>query len=403
MNRKDVLLLAVPQFPTRDDGIGLFAKEAGWNIVTGDLFFDGLRGWRGDGALVTLRGNPTILSFLRRLRRRGVPVVDMTFEHPEIGIPRVSVDNRAIGRLAAVHFAERGYRHTAWFSTSWSPLQAERYAGFAEGLANGADAASDRVGGSKRRDVASSPERWVLAEGLAAKHLNDSAAIARWFARLLQNAPKPLAILCNETKDAARVLAECRFLGISVPEEIAILGVGDSPILCENQAVPLSSIVQNGQKIGWESAALLERLMNGEPPPKGPVLVPPSGIAVRASTECVAVADPLVARALVMVAQNLSRSWGVGQLAEELGVSPTRLNRQFRAVLGRPPGSEIVRQRIAKAKALLRDTSLGLAEIAGRCGICNAPYLSNLIRRETGLSPRGFRKAQHAKGAAKTR
>lgn len=389
MERKDVLLLSAPLFPARNEGIGRFAKESGWNIVPGGLLFDGLRGWRGDGALVTLRQDPEVLSFVRRLRRRGIPVVDMTSERPEIAIPRVCADNRAIGRLAAEHFAERGYRHAAWFSTNWSPLQAERYAGFAEGLAGARDAASGRARETPLK--AAPPARWVLAEGPAAKSRNDSAAIARWFAGLLRAAPKPLAVLCNETKDAARVLAECRFLGIAVPEEIALLGVGDDPMLCENQAVPLSSIMQNGRRLGLEAAALLGKLMDGEAPPEGPVLVPPSGIAVRASTECVAANDPLVARALALVARNLSRPWGVGQLAAELGVSPASLGRRFKADRGRAPGAEIARQRLVRAKALLRDTTLGLAEIAECCGICNAPYLSNLVRRETGLSPREYR------------
>ena len=377
MDRKDVLMLAAPPFHARNEGIGLFAKDAGWNIVPGNLLFDGLRGWRGDGALVTIRQNPAVISFVRRLRRRGVPVVDMTAEHPEMKIPRVCVDNRAIGRLAAEHVTTRGYRHTAWFSTNWSPLQVERYAGFAEGLADAG--------------VLDVPEKWVLAEGPEAKLRNDSAAVARWFADLLRAAPKPLAVLCNETKDAARVLVECRFLGIAVPEEIAILGVGDDPMLCENQSVPLSSIVQNGQRLGWESAALLKRLIDGEEPPEKPILIPPSRIEVRASTECEAANDPLVAKALVIVARNLSHPWGVDQLSAELGVSPAKLNRHFRADLGRPPGAEIVRQRLVRAKTLLRDTALRLDEIAEQCGICNAPYLSNLIRRETGLSPREYR------------
>jgi LacI family transcriptional regulator len=216
--------------------------------------------------------------------------------------------------------------------------------------------------------------------------------VARWFAALLRNTPKPLGILCNETKDAARVLAECRFIGLAVPEEIAIIGVGDDPMLCENQSVPLSCILQNGGQIGWEAAALLARLMDGAAPPDGPLLIPPAGIAVRTSTECEAASDPLVAKALALVAQNLSRPWGVEQLAAEMGVSPASLNRRFKADRGRAPGEEIQRQRLVRAKALLRDTDLPLADIAARCGICNAPYLSNRFRRETGFSPRDWRR-----------
>lgn len=393
--RKDVLLLASPPLAQRTAGIGRFAKEAGWNLLAGKMLFDGMRGWRGDGALVTLRDDPAVVALARRLRRRGIPVVDMTAERPDLDVPRVCVDNRAIGRLAAEHLAGRNYRNAAFFSTNWSPIQAARYEGFAQGLA---DMAAERNRGTathRASDVASgvAPARWVLAESVAAARRNDSTAVSRWFAGLLRSAKKPIAVFCNETQDAARVLAECRSCGIAVPEDVAILGVGDNLILCENQSVPLSCILQNGERLGYESAALLARLMDGMKAPASPVLVPPQGVAVRASTECTASSDPLVARALALVARNLSRPWGVGQLAAEVGVSPTSLNRRFVAELGRPPSAEIARQRMYKAVALVRDTHLPLAEIARLCGICNASYLSTLFRRETGRTVRQSRAA----------
>lgn len=105
-----------------------------------------------------------------------------------------------------------------------------------------------------------------------------------------------------------------------------------------------------------------------------------------------AAADPLVARALALVAENLSRPWGVAQLARELGVTPLRLGRHFTAEIGHPPGEEILRQRLAEARTLLRDTDLPLARIAELCGFCNAYYLSNRFRQTMGLSPREWRK-----------
>ncbi|MBR1608428.1 MAG: helix-turn-helix transcriptional regulator [Kiritimatiellae bacterium] len=83
----------------------------------------------------------------------------------------------------------------------------------------------------------------------------------------------------------------------------------------------------------------------------------------------------------------------MAQLCEALGVPQLRLERHFSAELGRTPGAEILRQRLARAKALLLETEMPLAEVAARCGFCNASYLSNLFRRETGLAPRAWRKA----------
>jgi LacI family transcriptional regulator len=96
--------------------------------------------------------------------------------------------------------------------------------------------------------------------------------------------------------------------------------------------------------------------------------MPPKGIIVRASTDMVATSDPLVAKALALVAENLSRPWGVAQLCAALCVAPRKLCRHFTAELGRSPGEEILRQRMAKARKLLGDTNHPLHEIASQCG-----------------------------------
>ena len=378
--RKDVLLSMTPYLPLRNDGVRRFAREAGWNLIDTSRLIGGvggLSGWRGDGAIVTLREDPEILAFVRRLRRAGVPVVDLSNQRPDIRIPRVCLDNRAVGRLAAKHFMERNHRRAAWFSTHWMNVHAERFAGFSEvwtGVPN----------------AAGPPERWVLREGVPPGRRNDARAVARWLSARLTAAPKPLAIFCHCIEDAARILAECEACGIRVPEEIAILATGDDQTTCETQSVPLSSIRLNDERHGWEAAFLLAKLMDGEPPPRSPVLIPPGDIDVRASTDWTAASDPLVAKALALVAGNLSRPWGVAQLSRELGVPPLRLGRHFTAELGRTPGEEILRQRLEKARELLVETKLTLPEIARECGFCHASYLSNLFRREMGVSPRAW-------------
>ncbi len=379
--RRDILLAMVPYSPWRGEGVRRFAREAGWNLLEWSSLPGGIGGWRGDGALVTLRNDPELAALVRRLRRRGVPVVDMTAEHPEIRIPRVCLDSRVIGRMAAEHFAERNFRHAAWFSTHWTHTHAVRFASFTETWA-----ALPRTAGP--------PERHVLMEEMPRSRWNDSRAVGRWFASILRGAPKPLAVFCPGPAESSRVAAECRACGIAVPEEVAILCTGDDQMPCENQAVPLSCIIVGGERQGYEAAALLDRLIDGEKPPREAVTVPPGGIAVRASSDRIAASDPLVAKALALIAENLARPWGVAQLCAALGMESRTLHRRFVEELGRPPGREILRQRLARARKLLGDTNMTLAEIAAQCGLCHASYLSNLFRRETGLSPRVWRRSQ---------
>ena len=306
-----MLLAMTPVVPWRGDGVRRFAREAGWNLIDSSRLVGGvggLAGWRGDGAIVTLRDEPETLAFVRRLRRAGIPVVDLSNQRPDIKVPRVCLDNIAIGRLAAAHFAAFNHRNAAWFSTHWMNVHAQRFEGFCKGWG---------------REV----ERWVLRDGIPPGRWNDARAVARWFAARLRAAPKPLAIFCHCVEDAARILAECETCGIRVPEEMAILATGDDQTVCETQSVPLSCIPHQGERHGYEAAALLQRLMDGKPPPRGPILIPPGEIVIRASTDWTAAADPLVAKALELVADNLSRPWGVAQLSRELGVPPLRDSR----------------------------------------------------------------------------
>ena len=370
--RRDVLLAMTPYSPRRSDGVRRFALEAGWNLIDSTRLvggLDGLSDWRGDGVLATLRDDPETTAFVRRLRRAKIPVVDLTIQRPDIKVPRVCLDNAAVGHVAAGHFKEFNHRNAAWFSTHWMNVHAQRFAGFCE-------AWGKEVG------------RWVLREGVPEGRRNDARAVARWLSGRIKAAPKPLAVFCHCIEDASRIIAECGACGIRVPEEIAVLAAGDDPMACEMQPVPLSCVPLQGKRHGYEAAALLQRLMDGEQPPPNPILVRPGDVEVRASTDWTAAADPLVAKALALVAGNLSRPWGVAQLSRELGVPPLRLGVHFKAELGRTPGEEILRQRLAKARTLLRETELTVEEIAVQCGFCHASYLSNLFRRELGMTPR---------------
>ncbi len=362
----------------RLSGIARYAKEHGWHLMVQDRLGYQPLVWHGEGALVTLRSDAAATERVRRLRSAGAAVVDLTVTRPDIRLPRVTSDHAALGRLAAEHFAERDFRHAAWFSLGWTHVHALRQTAFAD---------------TCRHLGTETPLRWVYSEMTRLQHLGRWSAFTRTLGDRLDAAPKPLAVLAYDEADAARLLAVCSERGISVPEEVAILSIGNDPILCENQAVTLSSIDQNLERGGYEAAALLDRLMDGHAPPRAPILVPPAGIAVRQSTDTRAVADPTLRRALELVAENLSRPYGAEQLAAALAMPRFKIDRLFAAGLGRSIGAELLRQRLARAKLLLKNHDLTLADIARLTGFCHASYLSNTFKREVGVTPKVWRKA----------
>ena len=357
-----MLILTSPSPASRQRGIARFASRYGWYLTIEDRA-DPPREWRGDGVLVTLgNGRAALADAIRHYRRRGIPVVDLTLAQPRFRLPRVCGDNDEIGRLAAEHFLASGFRHAAFYSSKAGNVQQLR-----------ADAL-------RRHGYPGAP---AIAE-------RDRTRLAA----VLRGLPKPIAVFAYSDNDATRVLNACRDARIAVPDEVAILGVDDNEMLCCCQPVPLSSIRHDLEQVGYEGAALLQRLMDGMQAPSGPMLVPPKGIAVRRSSDVVAADSPILRQAFQIIRRDLTKATGIGEIAAEVGVSRTELNRLARTECGHTITGELIRQRLLRARRLLAATDLPLREIARETGFCHAAHLANAFRRAFALTPGAYRSRQ---------
>lgn len=378
MTAKQVLVWVTPAYAPRLNGIARYAKAHGWHLTIADRLGRRPVGWRGDGALTTMRGGSGMSGYVKELRRRRIPVVDLSFNHPEVKVPRVSGDHEAMGRLAGEHFRDHNFRNAAWFSTGWLNIHKLRYQGLCE-------------------IFTAKPPRWIIEEEIPDRQRDDLRIVSKWLGAKLKEAPKPIAVLAYDDADASRVLSAALDAGLSVPEDVAILGIGGDTLICENQPVPLSSVEHDQERTGYEGAALLDRLMNARSARstrhKAPstILIPPTGITVRASTDRMAVSSPILRKALVFIRQNLSKPIGIDQIAEAIGTSRATLDRLFLSEMNRSAGKEILRQRISLAKSLLANEGLSIAQIAAECGFCNQAYLTNLFKETIGLTPLKYR------------
>jgi len=368
---RNVLAMISPMSAQRVAGIAQYAKEHAWNLLIMDWLGYHPVAWKGDGVLATLRSDPVTFGQIKKLMDRGVPIVDVTVNRPEVKVARVVSDHAEIGRLAGRYFAERRFAHTAWFSTSWGHVHRLRYDGFAE-------------------ECASLPSRWVVDEALSRSKAGEWDAVRDWLRRQLSAVEKPLAVLAYDETDAARLLYAAEELGVKVPEELSILSIGNDPLICENQAIPLSSIDQNLFLGGYEAAAMLDRLMSGEQPSM--TLVPPVGVVERRSTADVAISDATVRRAVEYIKAHLGNAIGSPQIAEAIGVRRAVFDQLFQREFTHSVGEEIRRLRLAQAKLLLRTTDLPVGTIAHETGYCSPSHLSNAFRDAFGESPNAWRK-----------
>lgn len=345
-----------------------------WSIFLEQREFGAMPpGWllrrRWDGII----SRPTDRRLADAFRRMRVPVVDLNSLHSDLRLPRIRSDNRAIGRLGAEHLLERGFRDFGFcgYSVEWSALRRE---GFVGALDQPRCSCQVYESAWRGRNM---PE-WD----------EEQDRIARW----IQALPKPCGLLaCNDPR-GQQVMDACRRVDVAVPEAVAVVGVDNDEVLCELCDPPLSSIVPNPQRIGYEAASMLAALMAGGSPREPEILVEPIGVVTRQSSDVSAVEDPDIAAAMRYIRDHATEGCTVQDVLGHAAMGRSCLERRFRKYLGRSPQAEINLVRIKRIKQLLADTELSLNRIAELVGFEHPEYMSVVFKRETGQTPGQYRR-----------
>ena len=331
---------------------------------------DWLRTWRGDG-VISRWSDPRVAE---SLIEQGLAAVDLSDRRPPFGLPRIHSDDRAIGRLAAEHLIERGFQSFACCAFSGELWSVRRTESFLEALTQAGHGAR----------VYESP--WYGA-GAHVREL-EQARVGRW----LQSLPRPLGVMAANDVRGIDVLNACQMNGIRVPDEVAVIGVDDDVLLCEICSPPLSSVVPNIPQIGYEAAALLDRLMEGEKAERAEWFVPPMGVTTRLSTDVLTVGDAEFANAVRFIRDNACRGITVGDVLDHVAISRSKLERNFRTHLGRSPQAEIRAVQLARARQLLAETDHPIHLIAELVGYHHVEYLNVVFKREIGRTPGQYRR-----------
>jgi LacI family transcriptional regulator len=328
--------------------------------------------FRPEGLLATV--NSKLL--VRALASWRRPVVNVSAVLPGLRYPRVGADNVQIGQLAAAHFLERGLRHFGFIGRRGYLFSMERRASFGEAVQQ----AGYRVACYELpAHVSFDPlgRRWDL-----------DRAVIEWLQRL----PKPVGVFVPHDSWGVQVAEACHRAALRVPEDVAILGVDDDHLYCELARPPLSSIILPVEQIGYEAAALLERLLGGEKPPREPILLPPTGVATRRSTEVLAIDDPELVAAVRYIREHAHLPLRVTDVLQEVTIGRRTLEERFRRTLGWGLGEEIRRTHMERARRLLMSTDLPMKLLATRAGFSDYRHMAIVFRQELGISPTTYRR-----------
>ncbi len=334
--------------------------------------------WLSSGNWDGILSRPTDPALAKQFRQMGVPVVDLNDLFNNLRLPWVGSDHVAIGKLAAKHFLERGYRAFAFAGFSDELWAAERRDGFREEIEARGFSLS----------VYESPWRGPKVQ----RWDQDLTNLENW----IKEQPQPLALMaCNDVR-GLHVLDACNRAGIMVPEEVAVVGVDNEEILCELCCPQLSSVEPDSEQIGYRAAELLDHLMTNRSAPIKKIKIPPTHVVSRHSSESLAVEDRVVMMAMRFIRDQALGGCSVDDVLQHVRVSRTSLERKFRQHLNRSPQTEIRAVQMRRAKELLIGTDFTLEHIAGLCGFEHPEYLSVMFKRIYQQTPGEYRKA-HSK------
>jgi len=335
-----------------------------------------LRHWDGDGVIARVETAP----MARIIQDLGIPAVDLRGTAQGFHFPLIDTDDQKVASLAAEHLIERGFRHYAFCGFAGANYSDKRSRFFAGRVA---EAGHDC-------HIYAAPQ--AAGRGPTIRHEKRGLLFQENLRDWLKSLPKPVGLMaCNDIR-GQQALNLCRRAGLMVPDEVAVIGVDNDSVLCELSDPPMTSVAPDTMRIGYEAASLLERMMNGEAPPREPILIAPLGIVTRQSTEALAMDDRHLAAGVRLIRERAFEKITVNEAARAAGMSRRVFERRFSRQAGRTPKAEIIRIRLERVKQLLADTDWSLAEIASRTGFKYGEYLHTVFTRKIGMTPGQFRR-----------
>jgi LacI family transcriptional regulator len=253
--------LTNPFFAQLARGVDAGLRDDGYSYLLADLAGDASRqrelvrqmvNRHVDGLLVTVPHDTTVM------RRAGVPLV--AIDRCD-GVPYVSCDNVAGGRLAAEHLIASGYRRPGFLfaEPSITPVS-DRRAGFRQGLA------------AAGHDLGPDEERQCTTLGY-----DDAYAGALELLRAGVD-----SVFCVDDVMAAAVIAAALELGLSVPGDVGVVGYDDTP-MAGWRTLSLTSVDQRTMDLGRAAAQMILALIREPESPLASITLEPR-LVVRESS-----------------------------------------------------------------------------------------------------------------------
>jgi LacI family transcriptional regulator len=326
--------------------------------------------WKASGIVGQLYNDSSV----EKLLNEGLAVVAMDFKERHTSIPNITSDYFKTGRIGAEYFLRKGFENFAFYGFKNIVWSRERSQGYEQRI----NQEGYEVHFFEQTRKFKSRELWYYKP----------SALSKW----LKSLPKPIALMACDDNQAMHITEACRLASIRIPEEVAVLGVDNDEMLCNLSDPPMSSIGLETVKGGYEAARLLHTMIKSKNQEYYDIIVEPTQVITRNSTDIYATRDKEVGMALKYIHTNIERNLSVEDVLVQIPISRRALEKRFNKVTGYPVYEYIFNLRMEKFTEKLLDTDLSIFEIALDLGLNDSKNIARQFRQIKGCTPTEYRR-----------
>ena len=207
------------------------------------------------------------------------------------------------------------------------------------------------------------------------------ANLADW----LKSATTPLGVFTATDALSEQVVEAAKTAGVSIPDQLMVIGVDDDEFFCEHTRPMLSSVSIDFEHVGERAVKILFDMIGGK---IKTAFEPMSEVKVvrRSSTRRNIKHDATVVKAIDFIREHATEGIGAAEVAALFPCSRRLAERRFRSFTGRSILEEIHLVQIERAKKLIVNPLQKLSAIPSLCGFASPAAFQKLFKRITGLT-----------------
>lgn len=322
--------------------------------------------WKADAIIARWDHEGTNL-----LESLDIPVVLQNYKKRSHLFSNLTGDYKGTGAMAANFFIKRRFHNFAFYGNKGVVWSGERAEGF-------------------RNEV----EKWggnyfcFETENLSGEQWSTShIQLDEWLLSL----PKPVGLFACDDSFALQISEICKINNIRIPEDISLLGVDNDELLCNLSDPPISSIVLDVEKGGYETGRLVDRLMKKERIEPFDIIIHPSRFELRKSTEKYNIGNEYISEVVEYIEANFTSDINIDGLTHLVPLSRRNLEIRFKEEMGTSIYQFILLCRIEYFAYLLLTTNRSLYDLALESGFNDCKNISRIFKRVKGFTPMEYR------------